>query len=432
MESVNKFPKPIENKYKYSVGKIATSGSAENKENIKPSDKRKLQMVKSEKRDETLKIRKKLETIFQAFKEDQEDWELDFHTLLINNIDDRGAIPIAINAKGSSLMICAKFWLLYIHSIVYKLNLDLFIKLFCSALDFLDYEKSLLLNEYPKLLEKYDRSEVVEKMNESRFIFKKVEKYEDIRQEDMRFLLHDPQYINMFRSQINNRKIVNDIILTKVKEEGLQDGDILNSIESEKARPEENKQDDSDNTKNIQSTLSEVNQVAINELQEVSQDEDPVVLIDPEKSLANDSQAEEVVERRNEQSTSKHNENEQSIYVNEQSFGIHSEVDQSFCVNNDKDNDVAQQIELNKVENLAIVSILHTDNNKELSKNLYINTELYITVSHTYTYHPNYDYTKGYNELVNYNNNECTITRLDINYNLPGKRKIIPENSFSI
>jgi hypothetical protein len=73
----------------------------------------------------------------------------------------------------------------------------------------------------PSFLRGLILDDIVVKINECKVMFKKIEKHEHLTKDDLKFLLQEPQYINMFKSQANKeRKIINDLILTElVKEE---------------------------------------------------------------------------------------------------------------------------------------------------------------------------------------------------------------------
>jgi hypothetical protein len=133
MKSVKIFPKSTENKYKYSVGKIDTKISVKYKENRKVKLHGK--QNNSDRHDETFKIKRPLDAIYQKYESKTTDWTLYFNALLLDNIDHSCLLPKALNANGSALMVCSKFWLLYFYLKLDKLNIDDFIILFCNALD---------------------------------------------------------------------------------------------------------------------------------------------------------------------------------------------------------------------------------------------------------------------------------------------------------
>jgi hypothetical protein len=106
MEPSIDFPKPIENKYKYSVGKAKQDLS--DKENTGSKKKKYNVKANSDRRDKTIKIKKALEDIYKLFK-NNENWEIEFTNLIEDNIDTYELIPKSLNSLGSSLLVCSKF-----------------------------------------------------------------------------------------------------------------------------------------------------------------------------------------------------------------------------------------------------------------------------------------------------------------------------------
>jgi hypothetical protein len=412
MKSVNNFPKPTENKYKYSVGKIETKISVKDKENRKVKFHAK--QGNSDRHDETFKIKRRLDAVYQNYESKTTDWTLGFNALLLDNIDHRDIFPKALNASGSALMVCSKFWLLYFYLKLDKLTLDDFIKLFRNALDFLDFEKQFLLDEYTKLLERFNKDEIVVKINECKVMFKKIEKYEHLTKDDLKFLLQEPQYINMFKSQVGReKKIINDLILTELNKE--EDINIQAAKEQKKIHDSVKEEDE-----NI--TISKVEELNINE-EKIEGINLGVVTkegISQNRVIKEEDNASEIKEKDNTTSEIKeddnitseikkmletkkadieeinHEEKKQYDHLNDDSYKIKAVTDQILSESRHDDNLLVKEPE----------KIVLQESVKQFS---IMNLE--IIYSFTFTYIPLHNAKKGYQQLIEYNKKECTISK---------------------